>query len=207
MKKAGFFKERIFPILFMLIITAVCITIVSYIHLSTKEIVALNETLFLKKAVLFAASIQIPEDSQDVVDLYGKRIREVKTGGDEIKYFSVLDEETDQVKGYVVFQDGAGLWGEITAVIGYEKDLATLTGIDFIKQNETPGLGARIMEEWFRRQFKGKRPPLTMVPEDAPAGEKEFDAITGATRTSSAVMKILNSNAQNVQSIVTMEKE
>jgi Na+-transporting NADH:ubiquinone oxidoreductase subunit C len=73
-----------------------------------------------------------------------------------------------------------------------EKDLKTLTGIEFIKQNETPGLGGRITESWFKEQFRGKRWPLTVVPEGDPAGDQEFQAITGATNTTNAVRDILN---------------
>ena len=206
MKKPSFFKERIFPILFMLIITIVCISVVSYIHLSTKDLVSLNEALFLRKAVLFAANIPMPENNQQLSDLYEKRIQERVDAEGEIDYFTVFNEEKDQIQGYVLFQEGAGLWGEIIAVIGYEKDLATLTGVDFIKQNETPGLGARIMEAWFRRQFLGKQGPFSMVPEGSPAAGNEFDAITGATRTSKAVMKILNTSLEEVSSLVNAGK-
>jgi Na+-transporting NADH:ubiquinone oxidoreductase subunit C len=84
------------------------------------------------------------------------------------------------------------LWGEIESVVGVEKDLKTLTGIEFIEQNETPGLGGRITEGWFKEQFRGKRWPLEVVPEGEPAGDQEFQAITGATNTTNGVKGILN---------------
>lgn len=202
MKSDGFFKERIFPIFFMLIITVVCIAIVSSIHLSTKELVELNETLFLKEAVLFAANIPAGETPNEIVQAFEGRVTEVKDESGVTRYFRVLGEGSGEISGYVVFQDGAGLWGEIEAVIGYEDDLQTLTGVDFIKQNETPGLGARIMEVWFREQFRGKTGPFTMVPEGTVTSTDEFDAITGATRTSNAILKLMNTNVANVASIV-----
>jgi Na+-transporting NADH:ubiquinone oxidoreductase subunit C len=114
-----------------------------------------------------------------------------------------LNENSSDVSGYVVFQDGAGLWGRIEAVVGYETDLKTLTGLDFIRHNETPGLGARITEVWFREQFRGKTGPFTMVPEGTVNSTNEFDAITGATRTSNAVLKMMNTSVANVASIVS----
>jgi Na+-transporting NADH:ubiquinone oxidoreductase subunit C len=202
MKKDGFFAERIFPVLFMLVITVVCIAVVSSIHLSTKELVELNETLFLKEAVLFAANVPAGETPAEIITAYEERISEVLDDEGSIKYFQILGESGNEASGYVVFQDGAGLWGRIEAVVGYESDLETLTGVDFIRQNETPGLGARIMEVWFREQFRGKTGPFTMVPEGTVNATDQFDAITGATRTSMAVLKMMNTSVANVTSIV-----
>ena len=67
-----------------------------------------------------------------------------------------------------------------------------MLGLDFVKQNETPGLGARISESWFKEQFRGKRGPFRLVPEGVESGENEFQAITGATSTSNAVLDLLN---------------
>ena len=198
MKKDGFFLERVFPVIFMFVIAVVCITGVSFLYLSTKEMVLLNETLFLKKSVLYASNIPIPEDNLRTNEVYLDRIEEIKGEDDTIDYFRIKAEESDTTEGYVVFQKGAGLWGVITAVVGFENDLKTLKGIDFIDQNETPGLGARIMETWFREQFRGKRGPFSRVPEGTPADENEFDAITGATRTSQAVEKIVNNSSETI---------
>lgn len=84
----------------------------------------------------------------------------------------------------------------IIAAVGVEKDLKTLTGISFIKQDETPGLGARIEEPWFKAQFKGKVPPLGHVNEGEPTEKNQFDAITGATLTTKAVEDIINNLIQ-----------
>jgi Na+-transporting NADH:ubiquinone oxidoreductase subunit C len=77
-------------------------------------------------------------------------------------------------------------------VVGFAADRQRLSGIDFLKQQETPGLGARIGEPWFKQQFKGKRGPFTTVGEGEPSAENQFDAITGATITSNAVKAIVN---------------
>jgi Na+-transporting NADH:ubiquinone oxidoreductase subunit C len=94
------------------------------------------------------------------------------------------------------------LWGEIGAVLGFDKSLEKLTGIDFIKQNETPGLGARIMDDWFREQFRGRKGPFVLVPEGTAEGENELDAITGASYTSSFVLSLVNSSVAEVNNLV-----
>jgi len=191
MKKESFFKTRIYPIIFMVVLTLVFISVVSGIYLSTKELVLLNESIFEKKAVLYAAGIDYPEDdTQKIEAVYEERVREV--GGEEGRpsYFivSLPSGET----GYVVYTSGAGLWGEIVALFGLKTDMQTLTGVEFVQQNETPGLGARITEDWFKQQFRGKEGPFTMVEEGTADEPDELDAITGATRTSTAVLKIAN---------------
>ena len=201
--KPTFFKERIFPILFMLIVTIVFITVVSSVYLATQGTVKLNETLFLKRAVLSAANITIPQSGTEVDKVYRSRIQEVKGPDGAPKYYKVLGEAGSDVSGYVVYGSGPGLWGTIQAVIGFNKGLDQLTGVDFIKQQETPGLGARIAEPWFRTQFRGKSGPFSMVREGEKSDAHQFDAITGATITSTAVRDIVNSTEQNIRSIIS----
>ena len=75
--------------------------------------------------------------------------------------------------------------------------------IDFIKQNETPGLGARIEEEWFRKQFRGKTPPFTLVQEDTEnTAPDEINAITGATYTSSYVRDMVNNSPERAAALL-----
>ena len=108
--------------------------------------------------------------------------------------------------GYVFPASGPGLWGEIEAVIGFDAALNRLTGVDFTKQNETPGLGARIAEDWFRLQFRGKTGPFSRVPEGTLSdSDREFDAITGATGTSTAVEQILNDAIEAAPGILGRE--
>ena len=191
-KRPSFFKERIYPILFMILVTVVFISVVSGIYLSTEDLVLLNESLFEKKAVLYAAGIEVADDDgQEVESTYNSRVKPVETSIGTV--YEILGTNGSR-QGLVINQTGPGLWGEITAVVGFDTSGKKLTGVDFTKQNETPGLGARIMEDWFREQFRGKTPPFTTVPEGTAAGEKEFDAITGATRTSDGVLGIMNNS-------------
>ena len=201
MSDSVIFKERIFPVIFMLILTVVFIGVVSAIYLSTRDLVLLNESLFLKKALLYAADIPIPEGSAETEAVYEKNIREVTEDNGTPLYYELTDEGGN-IGGYAIVAAGPGLWGEIQAVLAFEKDLETLKGLEFIKQNETPGLGARISEEWFKEQFRGKKGPFVMVPEGEASAANEIDAITGATRTSVAVRSILNNAAENAGEIV-----
>lgn len=201
--KSAFFKERIFPVLFMFIVTVVFITAVSGVYLSTQGTIRLNESLFLKRAILAAAHIPVPQGAENVDRVYRSRVREVSDAKGQPRYYEVLASGDSNVVGYVVYGSGPGLWGTIRAVIGYDKGLDRMTGIDFIEQSETPGLGARITEQWFREQFRGKSAPFTMVREGEKSGPHEFDAITGATITSTAVRDIVNRTQGSISQTIS----
>jgi Na+-transporting NADH:ubiquinone oxidoreductase subunit C len=119
----------------------------------------------------------------------------VQPGSDapEPATYRITDRGTGRQTGTVHIRTGAGLWGTITAAVGLDDSGRAVSGISFLKQNETPGLGARIDEPWFKAQFKGKTGPFRMVPEGTRStAPDEFDAITGATVTSTAVRDMLN---------------
>lgn len=205
LKERGlFFKERIYPVLFMALATVVCIGSVSGVYLSSESLILLNETLEFKRSVLNAAQLAPPEDGFEVERLYNQRVTEVETDGSS--HFLVSDENGLQV-GWVVVSTGPGLWGEIEAVVGYNLEGTRMTGIEFTKQNETPGLGARITEPWFKEQFQGKRFPVSISTPGTGQQDDEFDAVTGATRTSNAVLTLVNSAADQIQSITHGGKE
>ena len=204
MKKTGFYAERVRPVFVMAIITIICIFMISILHLSTQERVIANEGLVLKKALLFAGGVNVPETNTEVNDLFEKQVKE----GDG---FFEISASSGKVLSYAFIQAGPGLWGEIEAITAFKPDLKEFAGIDFIKQNETPGLGARISESWFKEQIRGKKVPLTMNPEGTKSTKiTEIDAITGASRTSEYVLSIFNfagEKAATLSGIITGENQ
>ncbi len=204
MNTSSFFGKRIFPVLFMALITILCIAPVSALFLSTKERVQLNESLFLKRAVLYAAGIEIPETPSEVDGVFSSRIETVGKDPDHADYFKVL-AESGVIDGYVLPVRGPGLWGTIEAVVGFDTELKTYTGVEFTDQNETPGLGGRITEDWFKEQFRGKEPPFDLVPEGTAEGNSEVDAITGATRTSNFVRQLMLKAADRIGQAVSAQ--
>jgi Na+-transporting NADH:ubiquinone oxidoreductase subunit C len=185
-------RERLGTVLFMFAVTFVSISAVSAIHLFTAETVRQNETLFMKRAVLEACGMDEELAGRDaILAAYDDCVTQVDGWGGT--YYRIAEQGGGAHRGFVFVCDGAGLWGTITAVVGLDAELAALTGLTFVKQNETPGLGARISEDWFKKQFRGMAGPFTYVDEGTRSESKaEFDAITGATITTRAVRDILN---------------
>jgi Na+-transporting NADH:ubiquinone oxidoreductase subunit C len=184
-------NKRVSLVLFTILITVIFIAPISFAYLLTKPIVALNEEVYLKRAVLSAAGVELPATNAEVKDVFDRRMEVLPSEArGELVYR--LKDDAGGTAGWVLTRTGPGLWGDITMVIGFAADRERLSGIEFLKQSETPGLGARVSEAWFKRQFKGKRGPFTTVGEGEPSKENEFDAVTGATITSNAVKTIVN---------------
>lgn len=92
---------------------------------------------------------------------------------------------------------GPGYNGRINAIIAVSGDMNTAAGLAITGQSETPGLGARIEEPAWLAQFPGTkiaddRGTMRFEVARGPATtEYEVDGITGATRTSNAMTRII----------------
>ncbi len=96
---------------------------------------------------------------------------------------------------YAVPINGPGLWGSISGYIGVSEDLTKTTGLEFIKQDETPGLGGRITEDAYKNQFRGldiSNYTDKNIVINRPASGGNIDAISGATQTSTFVVNMIN---------------
>ncbi len=206
MKKGAKTRQRIFTMLFMLIITLVFISVTTVLYTLTKDTIKLNESLRVRKAVLYSGGVPLPENPKEIENTYEERVREIRDDQGAILYYEVLEQDSAAVESYVLIIDGPGLWGTITAAVGYDSSLQRLTGFEVIDQNETPGLGGRISETWFKNQLRGKKPPLSLVAEGAPADDNQFQAITGASYSSNGVKDILNSSSQDARKIVKLKQ-
>ena len=99
---------------------------------------------------------------------------------------------------------GAGLWGPVWGYIGLKSDLETINIACFDHKGETPGLGAKIADkpeegkpavfsELFKNKKVGEGAVKFEVKKNAdPKGASEVNAISGATITSAAAGKMVN---------------
>ena len=180
----------------MLVVTLVFISITTVIYTFTKDTISLNERLRLKRAVLYAAGTELPEDPAEIEKAFDNRVKEIKDDSGRVLYYEVVESGSSNIESYVVIRIGAGLWGEITAGVGFDNTLESFKGLEVIDQNETPGLGGRIGEDWFKEQFRGKQPPLTTVPEGDATADNQFQAVTGASYSTAAIQDIMNSSQE-----------
>ncbi len=193
--KPELIKEKVAPVLFMAAVTFVAITLIGLVDIVTRPAVDRNKTLFQKQAVCDAAGVAQPGSPEALVAWFDANVSSVTNAEGAVSY-RVAGANGEST--LVLVQQGPGLWGTITAYVGFDGEAMTIAGVTFQDHVETPGLGARIDEPWFRRQFVGKSGPFTKLssePQDKAAGTREadaFDQITGATITSTAVKDIMN---------------
>lgn len=93
---------------------------------------------------------------------------------------------------------GAGLWGPIWGYISLKDDYSTIYGATFLHKGETPGLGAEIATDHFRKQFEGKSiyegdvfTSIAVVKGGAHGDIHGVDAISGGTITSHSLERTM----------------
>ena len=82
---------------------------------------------------------------------------------------------------------GQGFGGDIGVMVGIDVNNDTLVNIDITTHKETPGLGSRVSEESFTKQFKGKPYAVALKSQGG-----EIDAISGATVSSNGTVLAVN---------------
>ncbi len=103
----------------------------------------------------------------------------------------------EEIRNVILPVSGSGYGGMIYAYLALEGDFNTITSLAVIEHSETPGLGARIMEDGWQALWQGKRVAddtgelSIAVVQDGADGPFEVDGISGATRTSRGVTNIL----------------
>ncbi len=92
------------------------------------------------------------------------------------------DEQKSKVAGYASVAIGGGFSSNIKTMVGFSPQLK-VNAIKVISQNETPGLGTHIQDDWFQKQFSDKSVEQLKVDKDG----GKIESITGATISSRAV--------------------
>lgn len=189
-------KSFAYPIIFMSLVTAVYTFLLAALDYSTAEQIEFLANTDLQEKILYVFDIPVESEDPEEIDKQFKKTIETKELENKEKLY--LLEEDGEIQAYAFPVGGSGLWGSIEGYAGISADYSTLLGIEFISHSETPGLGGRISEEWFKAQFRDI--DLTKSKDEyliyTPASGGNVDAITGATLTSQSVREFLNEDIQ-----------
>ena len=158
---AGIMENKFYPVIFLAVIVFVAVVLLMFVNNITAA-----KILEQREAKIVAQLKNIFPD----MDKY-----ELK---DEI-YIVLKNNETI---GYTFIAKGRGYGGEISTLVGLDKNLA-IKKIVVISNAETPGLGTRITLASFTDQFKGLKSADVVLSKNG----GKVDAITGATISSRAV--------------------
>ena len=139
--------------------------------------------------------------AEDFVPLEKQGVEiEVKSLKGEKKKVDVYKAMTgDECFGWTFNAVGSGFQDKIELVIAVDKDFKTIAGFDVLASNETPGFGDKIKQDKFRGQFKGKAAAKLELIQSGEVKDNKILAISGATISSEAVVKIINHYVKEVK--------
>jgi Na+-translocating ferredoxin:NAD+ oxidoreductase subunit G len=178
-----------------MLLTLVVITLISgfflgyvnQITLEPKAKVAAERKIQALQAVL-------PEFDNDLM----QDVIKVKSpnSADSIEIFKATKQ--GEIQGYAMIgSSNKGFSGLIQTMIGYKPD-GSVINIVVLEQKETPGLGTKMKDEKFIKQFIGKNPETFNLKVKKDGGQ--VDALTGATITTRAFSETVQSSFELLKS-------
>lgn len=188
MKKDGI----VYTVLFTFVGTFLFVFLLSLANQSTKTMVEANQRNAYYKALLGAAGLYTQgEDPQQQFERYFP--------GADIQGGTSFETRINQSVIKVYPFSGSGLWGTVEGVLAVNNSVDRIVGLELVRHSETPGLGGRIDEDWFKDQFRGEYIPLEGIQvnkgtggADRDPGNGEVDGITGASLTSQSIEVMVN---------------
>ena len=159
------------------IISAICAAVLALVNSKTKDRIA---SLTAEKTANAAKTV-LP------ADVKATDVRPDPANPALTVMIGYADAAKSKVLGYAVpGTSPKGYGGEIRLMVGLTAARKVIS-YQVLAANETPGLGAKLGDAAFAKQFGGKDGPSLKVKKDG----GEIDAITGATITSRAVCEAI----------------
>ena len=158
-------------------ICLVCSALLGTVYAVTKAPIEASELQKVNAAIaaVVPSFDNVPSEAAQTVE--GGQIYTATKDGEEV--------------GYAIKVSVGGFGGPLQMMVGFTPD-GTVYNTSVISHSETPGLGAKIVDENCnpRAQVKGKNPSANKLSVSKDGGE--IDAITASTITSRAFLKGVN---------------
>jgi electron transport complex protein RnfG len=178
MKKGTETLRMVLTLVIICVISAVSLSLVYQITEPKIQQNQLSEMKFALERILpEAVAFDEPAIPQEILD----RTTGVKA------VFVGIDENKSKI-GTAVIVEGPGYQDFISLLVAFNANLTEIKSVEVLNQQETPGLGSRIEEEGFIGQFKGEL-------------KEDYDAITGATVSSTTVIALVDKAIEDLKSI------
>jgi electron transport complex protein RnfG len=104
-------------------------------------------------------------------------------------------DDSGEFVGYAMPGAGPGFQDTIAILYGYKPDEKLVVGMEVLESRETPGLGDKIYKDMdFVDEFYALaiEPEIVAVKKGTKTADNHVDAITGATISAKAVVRIIN---------------
>ena len=154
------------PVLVLVLVSLIAGIVLSSANLITAPVIAANEEAENARTYLEA----LPEaDHFTPVDYSMENVTAVL--------------KADNGAGWVITAQSRGYGGQVPAVVAFSPD-GTIQKVIMMDNSETPGLGQKVTEETFARQFAGRNAE--------PFHVEDIDAVSGATISSKAAVSAID---------------
>ena len=124
-----------------------------------------------------------------------------------IEYYTAI--KGGDTAAYIFTESAKGYGGDVSVMNAVKPD-GTVAGVAILDvSNETPGLGQNAAKESFYSQYAGLKKGVSLLKNGAKAENNEVDAVTGATITSTAVTRAVNTALDDFEKVkgVTVGEE
>lgn len=129
---------------------------------------------------------------------------ECEFGENEFNYYTAVKD--GNIIGYIFKTAEKGYGGDVSVMTAVNTD-GTVKSVAILDvSNETPGLGQNAAKESFYSQYADKKSGISLVKNGAESDKNEVNAVTGATITSTAVNKAVNTALKQFESVKSNEE-
>lgn len=116
-----------------------------------------------------------------------------------IEYYTAI--KGGDTAAYIFTESAKGYGGDVSVMTAVKPD-GTVAGVAILDvSNETPGLGQNAAKESFYSQYAGLKNGVSLLKNGAKAENNEVDAVTGATITSTAVTRAVNTALDDFEKV------
>lgn len=114
----------------------------------------------------------------------------------------ILQDENGQISKIVIMVYGKGLWSTLYGFLSVKSDGRTVQGLTFYQHGETPGLGGKVDNQNWKKQWNGKKlygnsgnVRISVikgnVDQTADGAQYKVDGLSGATMTTNGVDNLI----------------
>ena len=116
-----------------------------------------------------------------------------------IDYYTAI--KGGETAAYIFTESAKGYGGDVSVMTAVKPD-GTVAGVAILDvSGETPGLGQNAAKESFYSQYTGLKKVVSLLKNGAKAENNEVDAVTGATITSTAVTRAVNTALDDFEKV------
>lgn len=198
----------VYMVFLMTTVATLCGVLIVFAYTITLDPIRKNQVAIMSQAV-YAVLPGAKTQAIFVQQPGGEFVPAESLDGPGLHVFAGYDDAGSLV-GVAVEVMGSGYGGPIRALVGYAPGKQQVLGMKILESKETPGLGDKIaVDPQFRANIQGldvsidsnsSKPvkPITVVKAGSKSSAWEIDGITGATISSKAVARMINSAAESI---------